>query len=154
MTKTTFFGYSAIIMLVLNVGLTVFLLSERGEKERQRPPHKGPRNEIIEELDFDASQTTAYDALIESHRSSIRQYDQEMMRLKRDLYSSLASDAQPVNQDSLKHEINAVQLQVEQVHYAHFQDIKALCRPDQEVKFNHLADRLAALFAPPKPPKK
>jgi len=154
MTRTAFFGFSAVVLLILNIGLTIFLFTGKGEQERKRPHHPGPRNEIITQLNLDEKQVAAYDALIKEHRSNIHAYDGQMMHLKKELYTGLASDMQLDEQDSLLQAISVIQLQIEQVHYVHFQAIRALCRPDQQANFDELANRLAALFAPPKPPVK
>ena len=51
-----------------------------------------------------------------------------------------------------------LQKQVESVHYAHFMDIKKICRPDQLSDFDKLTKELSRLFSRnarnnPPPPK-
>ncbi|MBK9320896.1 MAG: hypothetical protein IPM91_20275 [Bacteroidetes bacterium] len=41
------------------------------------------------------------------------------------------------------------QQEIEKLHYSHFQDIHALCTPEQEEKFHSLTQDIAAIFAPP-----
>jgi len=153
MTKTSFFRYSTLVLLLLNVGLTFFLFSSR--KHGGGPPHgKEPRDIIIHQLNLDDAQVVAYDELIREHRSAIYENDRVIRQLKNELYGHLAStDQDATATEQLIREINAVQLQIEHIHYGHFEDIKALCKPDQEQAFNKLAEELAQLFSMHKPHK-
>jgi hypothetical protein len=65
----------------------------------------------------------------------------------------LQKDQQESLRDSLILEINKVQMNIENIHYNHFLDIKGLCRPEQQQAFNALTADIAKLFSP-RPPKR
>ena len=143
-------GLLALVLCLINVLLVGFIIFVKAP----HPDGEGPRKVIVEKLHFDATQTEQYDALIATHRKEIREANTKIMLLKNQLYSNLINQDRQANKDSLITEINKVQQQIEQIHYAHFVDIKKLCKLEQQVYFQALTKELAALFAPPRPGKK
>ncbi len=134
-------------LLLINLLLILFLLLGKGHG-----PHRQPKEIIIERLHFDDEQVGAYLKLIHYHRSTVDALDDSIAGIKKGLYSSLST--QPVTADSLQtvtSRIAALQQQIENTHYRHFADIKALCRPDQLKDFEDLSQDLARIFSPPKP---
>jgi hypothetical protein len=136
--------------LVLTNLLLLWFLFNHGPKP---PGGEGPRNIIIEKLGFDKEQSAAYDKLIKRHQADIDSAQQQMMTLKNSLYASLQRDQQESLRDSLILEINKVQMNIENIHYNHFLDIKGLCKPEQQQAFNALTADIAKLFSP-RPPKR
>ena len=116
-------------------------------------PNGGPRNIIIKKLDFDDRQIKQYESLIQWHRGEIDKSQEQMVQLKNELYSTLV-DSNTATKDSLINEISIIQKNIETIHYKHFQDIKKICKTEQLVAFEKLSKEIAALFAPPHPPKR
>lgn len=143
LTKTNFWRTAALVLLVLNVGLLVFFVTRphlgRGE---------GPQKIIVERLHFDAQQAAAYEQLIKQHRTEIQAKRGEVQAVKQQFYSLLrGSDL--LQKDSLARRVGQLQVEIETIHFGHFQDIKNLCKADQIADFNALTDELAQFFAPP-----
>jgi protein CpxP len=149
-------------LLLSNIALVYFLLHGH-----QRPNHDGPRDIIIERLHFDSKQIEDYDRLITKHRRDIREKQDEMLKMKQKLYSTLTLDSsgvtiypplsrlpQSVLTDSLRNEIGNIQEQIEEINYMHFHDISKLCKPEQIKDYNELIKDIAGLFAPPRPQQK
>ena len=87
--------------------------------------------------------------LIQQHRAMVKQYNGEFSQLKNALYGTLASTEGKVNTDSLVVLMGMKQQEIEKLHYSHFQDIHALCTPEQAEKFQQLTGEIANIFAPP-----
>ena len=138
-------------LCVVNIGLMAFILlrSQGGPPPPPpgMPPEDRPRFLIIQKLSFDKEQVTKYDELISAHREAVRKLETQMMDVKNQLYGTLT--AENANKDSLVHRLGNLQEQMETVHYNHFLDIKKICRPDQQQKFNELTTELAQYFRPP-----
>jgi hypothetical protein len=113
------------------------------------PKQLGPRNIIIEKLHFDENQVKAYDQLIEWHRDEITKTENEIMLLKNKLYGNLSIDSQYNTKDSLINELSKVQTKIENIHYKHFEDLKALCHDNQKQDYTNLTTEIASLFAHP-----
>jgi hypothetical protein len=118
------------------------------KRQQIGPRGEGPKNIIMEKLHFDKAQAEAYQLLIDDHRKKITTLESQLMDLKNKLYSNLKDDKNSLNTDSLMSKINVVQLDIEKVHYHHFQDIKNLCKPDQKPLFDKLTEEIAILFSP------
>jgi len=144
MNRSKLIGYIAAGLLISNIALVAFIFFA----PHRRPAHEGPRDIIIERLHFDPKQVEEYDRLITAHRKSIREKEGEMLLLKNRLYGSLTSGDTIAN-DSLESGIGSIQIQIEKIHYAHFNDIGKLCNADQKAEFEKLITDIAELFGRP-----
>lgn len=144
-------------LLLSNILLIVFMMKGRGPGHHgPPPPGVGPRKIIIERLHFDEVQVQQYENLIKEHRKRINSEDQLLLNLKNSLYSNLKSEENKAVTDSLINQMTIIQNRIEHIHYAHFEDIKNLCKPEQMNDFIELADDLSQLFGPhqsPPPPR-
>jgi len=152
MNKVKLLSILSVGLLLANITLLWFLLSNK-PKHGGPEPNGGPRNIIIKKLDFDENQVKQYESLIQWHRDEIDKSQEQIVVLKNELYSTLV-DSTAATKDSLINKISDVQKNIETIHYKHFQDIKNLCKPNQLAAFEKLSKEIAALFAPPHPPKR
>jgi hypothetical protein len=153
MNKLSFYKIVVVFLLVSNIllGILAFQLAQN----KGRMPG-GPKQLIIEKLDFDKKQIEAFELLVQDHRGIIREKNNAILQKKQALYGQLS-----LGKDSLKHllmeDIAELQAQVEETHYQHFLDIKRLCKPSQMEKFNSFTKEITRLFPghktemPPKP---
>ncbi len=135
----------AIGLLLSNLLLISFILMHNPN----RPRGGGLNNVIIEKLHFDELQKSGYEKLITLHKKEIRDTEQRVMTLKNQLYGTIAKDTDKAVKDSLISELGKAQMQIEQVHYQHFEGIKKLCKENQQEAFLALSQEIASLFAPP-----
>jgi hypothetical protein len=105
-------------------------------------------------LGFDENQVVAYEDLIAMHRSQINEKELEISKARQSIYLLLNKTDLTIK-DSLLNRICEMQMEVEKIHFNHFEDIKNLCHPDQLASFQALTKDLADLFNKPKrKPKK
>jgi hypothetical protein len=140
MSKTKLISAIAILLLIINIALIGFHFF------RKPPHHGGPRNEIIERLEFDNNQIEKYDELIKNHQATIRNLDSEIADKKSLLYALLLKENNVTLKDSLIYIIAEKQTAIEQTHFAHFEEIHKLCKPAQEEKFKELTKEMSELF--------
>lgn len=148
MNRTRFYQVVIVLLLVSNLLLVFFCV---WPARRHGHDADSPRDIIIRKLDMDKEQVRLYDRLIQKHRSEIAERDRQMMDCKNTLYALLPMDAQPATTDSLTTAIAAIQKDIEQIHFEHFLQIKALCRPEQLPAYEELSHEIAAIFNHPKP---
>jgi len=141
MSKLRFYQYLSLALLAGN--LFLLWLHFSGKKHR----HEGPRNEIIQRLHFDQVQVSRYDTLIAQHRARLSALDIKLQSQRKTLYGTVGSGT---NIDSLLPALHQTQKEIEALHYDHFQDIRALCKPNQIILFEKLTRDLASLFGPGK----
>ncbi|MCB9196087.1 MAG: periplasmic heavy metal sensor [Flavobacteriales bacterium] len=152
MTKNKVYIISIVVLLVLNL-ILAFLLIQR-PPHPDGPKHQEPKEIIIEKLGLDDEQISSYQLLINDHRSSIVEKEEQIMNLKNELYSTLKMDSSSDQAKKLIEELAQLQEDIEHIHYDHFMEIKKICKDDQLTKFNDVINELPKLFAPHHPPKK
>lgn len=112
------------------------------------PPAGGdPASVIISRLHFDEQQQTRYRQLVEQHQQQSR----ELAWQERDLfqrYYGLLTESAPdtARATALSQQIADNQRATAQLNFAHFAQIKALCRPNQQANFRKLVGDLTQLF--------
>ncbi|MCX6183346.1 MAG: hypothetical protein NT150_15640 [Bacteroidetes bacterium] len=144
MNKVKLLSYISVGLLLTNILVLCFLFFGK-------PKHHGPpnvREEVIEKLDFNENQILIYDQLIQWHQHEIMKAEKEMLRLKTQLYVGLASNSDECVKDSIVREIANVDIEIENIHYKHFQDINDLCSEEQKVKFQELVLQISNYFRP------
>lgn len=108
------------------------------------PKGEGPKKEIIQRLSFNEEQVVAYEKLIAGHQELVKAKEQEIRTAKNNLMASLKK---PGNNSALE-QVAKLHREMEEIHYQHFLDIRALCNEDQIPAFDSLVDDLAKMFAP------
>ncbi len=146
MTKQKFLSIAVILLVLTNLAVLVFFISTKPQPPAGQKIGEGPKNIIIERLHFSKDQIDEYEAIIAIHRFEIEEQERKMRDLKHQLYESLVENES--ERDALISQISATQAKVENIHYAHFLELKKLCKPDQINDFNELTKDLARLFAP------
>jgi protein CpxP len=144
MNKLTLVSLLALGLVLVN--LVLIFQQTKSHSPRHPKPHEGPRNEIIKRLQFDQAQIASYDSLIREHRKAIRSLDSQLALSKKMLYSQLVKPQSERLNDSLLKVIADKNIEIERVHFAHFEDIHTLCKPNQEAHFEELVQDLQHLF--------
>jgi len=153
MTKTSWLRV-IIGVLVISNGLLAYKIASSSNRHGHRndTKQKNPKEVIIQALDFDDTQQEQYEVTITNHRHNIRQKDEEILKKKEQLFSLLV-----VPNDSLKikylADLGKLKSEVDSIHFAHFIEIKEICKTVQLDAFNTLTIDLGRLFLAPGPKK-
>lgn len=149
MTKQRLLAIAVVLLLVLN-GITVAMLLKGHHRPDGPPPEDRPKRMVIERLGLDEGQVERYEALIAQHRAAIGEKDGAIRAARTALFMDLR-EGNAAYRDSLITVITDLQASVERIHYDHFADVRALCRPDQRPKFDALIGELAGFFGAHRP---
>lgn len=145
MNKNKLITLVAIGLLISNLMLIGFIMFGK-----HRPPNwQGPKKIISEKLHFDAKQIEDYEKLISVHSMKIASQDSLIRQSKKELFDNLVTN-NIEKKDSLLNKLGKLQMQIEDIHYQHFLDIKKICKENQLQYFDSLVGELTRLFAPPK----
>lgn len=147
MSKLKLLTLAVIGLVALNLVVIGFLLFGGHNPripERLREQN-GPKNIIIDRLQFDPNQAKQFKKLIDTHSQLIEALDDSLLMAKIDLYQTLVQEDVALK-DFLVRKLGAIQQKIEETHYQHFLEIKALCKPEQLPAFNQLALQLANIF--------
>lgn len=149
MNKVKFLSIIAIGLLISNLVLAGFMLF----KKPKHPMKEGPKKIVIEKLHFDDKQVEQYETIIKEHQKKIRASDEKILNFKNALYTTLTKENSTIQRDSLINQIASVQAEIENIHYNHFLEMKALCKPEQQQYFEALTQEIATLFYKRQMPK-
>ena len=152
MERTKLLTVAVVGLLLLNLATVAFswLHPNRPphpERHSNPPPVGGPAMLIIERLHFDEQQQRQYLLLVDRHQQQMKVLNEQSAHLYGDYYDLLKA-AQPdsIQASKLSEQIATNQQAIARINLAHFSQIKALCRTDQQAHFNRLVDDLAKLF--------
>ena len=141
-----------IFLLLTNIGiLGYFLWNRTPAKPAKKPdPIGGIATKLKNEVGFDDQQITEYRKLKEKHWATIMPMFGEIRKTKDSLYKLLSNESAT---DSL---INATaetigqkQKEIDLQAFTHFKQIRALCKPDQLVKYDSLVQRMVRKMGRP-----
>ena len=130
----------AIMLVLLASNITMFILLMKGHDRGH-----GPKTIIVEKLHFDDEQIIRYDSLIQLHRKAVNKNEAIMCNLRCRLFEQLKYQQDSAKIDSIITIIAQQQAKAEHINYAHFLEIKALCKPGQQKEFDELTLILARI---------
>lgn len=149
--RNKFLMILVILLLIANaVTLTLFWL-DRSRKPEQ--PMGSPREFLSRELSLDTQQQAQYDELVKAHRQLTEELRQQVKTAKDSLFE-LVKD--PAASDSTKQmaarTVSRLTEQIDLLTLNHFQQVRKLCTPGQQKKFDELIGEVTRMMAPPRPP--
>ena len=139
-----------VLLLIANaVSLAVFWIS-RIKKER---PQGHAKEFLVTELDLDAAQQKQFDILRKEHRRGVDSLRGELKRAKDELFDLVKN---PAVNDSMKsasaEAVSRITQKIDLFTVEHFQKVRALCRPDQQKRFDEILHQVTTMMGPPPPP--
>ena len=129
------------ILLLTNLVLVSFFILNKPVAKR---PIRGDKKAMItsflqKEIEFNQQQLQQYDSLNEQHRTKIKAMFDEARNDKENEFKQLATnnftDSSIINTAVI---FAAKQKKIEIVMFKHFKDIRMLCTPQQQPKFDSL----------------
>lgn len=144
---------ATMVLLVANIITLVLLWTNRGNDkniEGKIPPPQGQVFEFLtKELQLDAKQQEAYAKLRDEHQAIQRQNRDSLRKAKDELFSLLQ---QPGISDSVVREYSsratAIEEHMDIITFKHFQQVRILCNPDQQKKFDSIISDVLKRMAP------
>jgi len=128
MTKLNFYKYASLVLLLLNIGVAVFLLSNKDSRPDKHRGEKGGLR-IAKMLDLSDVQSQQLKTLGKAHHSELQNAQAEHKEAIKKYLTSTAVDStskELLLQKVCQLEINKVQLTKQ-----HLEDIRALLTADQ-----------------------
>jgi Spy/CpxP family protein refolding chaperone len=149
MPEVRFFKIIIIVLLIINIGTLGFLWLGRGPKEHDRhhpppgmgrPPEGGGAGAFLREsLQLTDKQESAYRSMREQHHETVMHIRDEMKQSKRALYALLKAPDRNAVQNEERVQLDSLaaqQRRIEAITYEHFREVRTLCTPEQQTKFD------------------
>jgi hypothetical protein len=142
MSKLKFLTLLSITLAIINIVLVgFFLLGPRHGKKQHEP-----KKHIIKQLNLDEEQVGQYDLLIEEHQKKRKVLNKKNMELRNELYIVTLKEVNLSKKNEILAQLTLVRQDLELVHLGHFEQLKKICREDQQEQFEALVDELTHLF--------
>lgn len=150
MKRETLLTSAVIALLLLNFGTLGFLLL----RKPGHPPEGLRRidRRIVETLSLNDVQKQQFDQLKKAHHEKMLRSDQDYRSALENYFNQLKNDnAAPAMLDSLQAIATGIQRERSTNTYQHFQELKALCTPEQRKAFDSLIPELMDIILPHRP---
>lgn len=153
MKKETLLTTAVVALLLLNFGILGFLFLRPGPAAPKARQHQFDQ-QIVNRLQLDAKQQQTFEQLKTVHHKQMRAKDQAYRDALGNYFALLKNDTpDSAQQDSLQAILSQIQKDRTTITFQHFQDLKALCTPEQKERFSALLPELMQVILP-KPPKR
>jgi periplasmic protein CpxP/Spy len=148
MKKENILWYCIALLTILNLACLAFIIS----RDIKHPPHRFD-SVLIETLNLDKSQIKEFNRLKHEHHMQMDQIDGQMQSTYNRYFSLLNRNDGRQKKDSLEQELAALYRHKAEITYRHFDEIKAICSPQQQQNFGKLVPLLMQVITPPKKPE-
>jgi Spy/CpxP family protein refolding chaperone len=153
MPEARFLKIVIVALLLINVGTLGYLWLGRPHEPLRHfpapPPHDGPPLDerrgaaafLHDALQLTDDQEAAYKKMREQHHAIVLGIRAQMKESKRSLYALLKSNDTASTRSEERHLMDSLasqQRHVEQITYEHFRQVRALCTPQQQYKFDEV----------------
>lgn len=152
MSRTKLLTIAVLGLLIINLTTLIFMFANKPEDHhglKGNHPHKseGPKQLIIDFLNFNSEQQKQYEIIIEEHQSKTKEIKKSLKVLRESLYNELRNNTINNNKvDSIIQKIAENHQNFEHLNFEHFQKIKSICKPNQTELFKDLTEELINLF--------
>lgn len=147
-SKNKLLTWLVALLLVANIAtITMFWL----DKNRQNVRSKGtPAAFLIKSLNLDSNQQAQLDVLRKAHRSAVQPL-RNLVKESKDAFFDLLKES--IISDSVKQlaakKISVLTEEIDLVTFNHFLKVRAICRPDQQLKFDVIIDEVINMMGQP-----
>lgn len=150
-SKNKLLTWLVALLLVANAATIAMFWLNRKPKP---PQPKGQPNEfLVKELKLDSTQQQQLDVLVKEHRRAVEELRGKVKAAKDSLFA-FVKEANV--SDSAKQAVAAVASryteQIDVLTLNHFQKVRALCRPDQQQRFDEIIQDVIRMMGQPRPP--
>ena len=128
------------ILLVSNIVLAVFLFISNSSKDGSQNKNDG--SSVYIEIGLTSVQIDTFKARKEAYFKEMRPYWNEIKELKDSMYKKLEADSNDLSVKMLSLEIAQKTNMVDLKTYQHFVELRTLCTPEQQVRFDTLIPKL------------
>lgn len=157
MSQLNFYKYATWALLFLNLAVLVFFILTR-PRHHHHPSTKDFRSEVINILNLNDQQQSAFRKLAHEHNQSMIMLKEQQQDLLPPYFANLAEPSESIDPDKILTKFQQLEREKIEVTYQHFQDIKNLLNQEQLPYFKGLMGKLIDELllekqVPPSPPK-
>ncbi len=153
--KSRLLTTAIMLLLAANIVALVMFWYDKNRKDAEMPPPPreqsgSPFDFLTKELALDSNQIEAYNALRNEQRKNAEPLKKAIRDSKDSLFGLLKKS--PVNDNDLQYALNkvgAAQIGLDKSTFQHFQSVRKLCNPKQQLKFDSIIQQAMQMFGQP-----
>ncbi len=154
--KSRLLTIAILLLIAANVVALVLFWHDKNRKDTDLLPPPMVQNGgsafdfLTRELALDSNQIKAYSALRDEQRKNAEPLKKAIRESKDSLFSLLKKS--PVNDADLQKALNkvgAAQIALDKSTFQHFQSVRSLCTPKQQLKFDSVIQQAMQMFGQP-----
>lgn len=129
-----------VVLVIVNVlSLGYIWYGYRPGADRGPRDGRGPGGLVLKELQFDQKQQEEFEKLRNEHHTAMRSIGEQERTLHDELFRSLSRGSDTSDYaDSLIHRIAMLRIENEQITYRHLAQVRRMCTPEQQQKFDEM----------------
>lgn len=143
-TKYKWMLFLVLILLVSNMVLAFFLFFSKDKKENKKDSPEEWAMKIYNEIGLDTTQIALFKKEKDDFFSTMRPVWNENKKAKDSLYQNLASNLTDSTINDLLEKIKTTNHFSDSFTYAHFTKLRALCTPEQQVRFDTIIPKIVS----------
>lgn len=121
-------------LLVLNISILSFFFLTKPPGPRPGPGHLGQR--VIKTLQLDQEQGVSFQKSAHQHGAQMEVLNEEQRSLLLPYFQSIIDTTQQINKEAILQQVQVLERNKIEFTYQHFEEIKALLKPDQNPNFD------------------
>ncbi len=150
--KNKWWLIAVIVLMAINTAtLTIFWLERKGQGLLLGGKPKGAEAQtfLVKELVLDSAQQVQYLELVKAHRKSTNDIKRELKNAKDAFFSLLGdSTASEVTIKQAADNTSTVEIQLDLLTFNHFKQIRSICTPTQQAKFDSIIKTAVRMMGP------
>ena len=145
--KNRLLTWLLLLLLIINAATIVLFWIGR---TRQHPGGKGsPKDFLIKELKLDDKQWAQFEDLARAHRAAVEPLRQKVREAKDRLFDLVKeTNASDSTKQEAAAAVSKLTEQIDILTLNHFQQVRAICNADQQVKFDKIIHEITSMMAP------
>lgn len=143
MKNTKILSIAVVLLLLTNIGLVAFMMTQKKKTGPKRPGGKEPSEMLVKETGMTEQQKKEYKQLKEEHFKNVRPLFDSIRSAKTAFYA-LTKDS-TVNDsilNILSYRISTRQAELEKVTFAHFRKVRGIFSNEQKPKYDAFLQKM------------
>jgi periplasmic protein CpxP/Spy len=148
--------WALVILLLVANTISLIVFWSGNKQQQQQPAQRGQLGDFItRELGLDSSQQQQYGQLRQAHRAAAESFRTQINGQKDSLFALLKQgNPGDAAKNAATAKIAALTQQLELLHFNHFQQLRAICTPAQQQKFDNILHDIVRRMSMPPPPRR
>ena len=142
---------TGLVILLLAANITTIVVFWMGMKKIHPAPQQASAY-IIKELSLNDKQQEQYNVMIQQHRKQSRLIQEQIRNCKDSFFNLLSHEN---TNDSIKNNLSAkiasLNSELDIITYDHFKEVRKICTPEQQQKFDGILKEVLRMMAGPGP---